>query len=237
MSLRALKQYIELYHLNGIADFFMESKEFRLELRAEGQQVKTESREQKTAAVDSIRDLNILAKEYAKCQKCVLHKSRVKLVYGEGRQDADILIVGNPPNSDENVYGRPFVGEIGKLFDNMLNKLQLGRKDLYITNITKCKAHLDVKIDSPEMKKCMPYLSQQIDIIKPKLVLIMGELAANIFFDKNESIDYYRKTQGQTFNNMLVFVTYGLAEMLNNKDLRWAAWEDLQQFSTQITQR
>lgn len=234
MSLRSLKQYLELYHLNGIADFFIDSNEFKIDVKLieENAEVIPDNNNCSFNNYDSsldikTTDLNLLKTKYSNCKKCSYHKSRIKFVYGEGKQSSDCFIIGNPPNSEENLTGRPFVGKPGQLFIKMIQAINLERQNLYITNITKCKTK---NTDKTEIKKCLPYLHQQLTIVKPKIILIFGELAANIFLNTDEKIENLREKQNFSYNGIPVYITYTPTELLENQDFKKPAWIDLQKF-------
>ena len=249
MSLRALKQYIELYHFVGITDFFLDSKEFKVDVldstkksvqpvaRAVQSFVPNDTRNyskppparQVPDYISTIQttDFALLQRKYSLCYQCSFAKTRMKLVYGAGNPQAQCLIIGNPPISDENVNGKPFMGQCGNLFDKMMAAIGLSRKDLYLTNITKCKPEV---VNYNEIKKCLPILLEQISILKPKIILIFGEIAANGLFNKIEKIDFYRKNQGLLFQGIPVFVTYNPLDLIKDESLKKFAWEDLQLF-------
>ena len=240
MSLRALRQYIELYHLNGIADFFTKSKEFKLDVMA----VKLSDRKVAYSVRQSgnSNDLNSLRQKCLNCTDCSLRKTRVKMVFGEGNQKAKVMVISDPPNSDENMQGRPFMGEAGIVFNNMMkNVLNHERNDVYMTNIVKCRCIIrganNYRVeyyDINEMKKCLSYLHQQIDAIKPRFILVMGEIAASVLFDKREGIDYFRSNQGALYKEIPVFVTYNPSELVGNIDLKRLAFVDLQGFLAEL---
>ncbi|MCL2063111.1 MAG: uracil-DNA glycosylase [Candidatus Cloacimonetes bacterium] len=257
MSLRALKQYIELYHYYGLSDFFLESQVFQKPLNTQPQKKSINSNSNyitRESYKDSnnkqiydfeydveTTDFTFLQRKYANCFKCSFSKSRWKFVYGEGQQNAQCMLIGNPPITDENANGKPFVGHSGDLFNKMMASIGIKREDLYITNIIKCKPNY---IDYSEIQKCMPYLLEQIRILKPKIILVMGDIAANALFTTlhhvkstsqqinllKENIDYYRLHQGQLYQNIPIYVTYNPFDLLRNIDLKKLAWEDLKLF-------
>jgi DNA polymerase len=206
MSYQALRQYIELYHYAGIADFFI----------GKG-----------TKPVHD-KDLAYYKAELMKCKKCALNKNRYKIVYGIGNSKGDCLIISDPPTTDENLNGRPFVDKIRDIFLKILDKLEIKPTNLYITNITKCKATI---IDYNEMRKCLPNLIDQINVIKPKIILVFGEVAANIIMGKTENIEYFRKTQGSQFQGIPVYFTYNISQLEKRKELRTPAFSELQLFA------
>jgi DNA polymerase len=164
------------------------------------------------------------------------------MVFGEGNQKANVMVISDPPNSDENMQGRPFMGEAGVVFNNMMkNVLNLERNDVYMTNVVKCRCIISGAnnyrveyYDVNEMKKCLPYLHQQIDVIKPRFILVMGEIAASVLFEKREGIDYFRSNQGALYKGIPVYVTYNPSELVGNIDLKRLAFVDLQGFNGKL---
>ena len=201
MSYKSLIQYIELCHYGGINDFFL--------------------------TPDSLVSLSELKIKFEGCSKCSFSSGQNKFIFGDGKLGAKCFVIGDPPNDEESVIGYPFVGKIGELFDNLLNKLAIKRNELYITNITKCKAD---NVSSTNLQNCLPILNEQIDLLKPNIILIFGLLAANTFFMKNESLGYYRQNKNLEYDGIPVFVTYSLSELLENTSLRYPAWDDMQLF-------
>ena len=213
-NIDSLRQYIELFHYNGIADFFIGNS-------ADEQLQNTETSDQTVIG----NTLDHLKKKYQDCKNCDLYSTRWKFVYGEGSINAKMMVVGNPPVAAENINGKPFVGEYGLLFNKMMAAINFDRSNLYITNITKCRT--DSK-DLIKIQKCMPYLLEQIQIVKPKLILVMGLLAANVLFNKNENMEFYRERQPLFLDDIPVIVTYNPQELLDNANLKKLAWIDLQ---------
>lgn len=125
-------------------------------------------------------DLNVLRIEkLADCTRCALHKHRTNIVFGEGDPDADIMFVGEGPGANEDMTGRPFVGNAGKLLTDWIEKLGRKREQVYIANVVKCRP-LDNRDPYPqEIETCIPFLHLQIGLIKPKLLVALGRHAAN----------------------------------------------------------
>ncbi len=122
------------------------------------------------------------------CTACELCKTRNQLVFGVGRQDSPILFVGEGPGQQEDLQGEPFVGAAGKLLDEMLSIIDLGRDNCYIANVVKCRppGNRDPKVE--EQAACVGYLMEQIRLIRPKLIICLGRIAAGVLIQENYRI-------------------------------------------------
>ena len=160
------------------------------------------------------------------CKDCNLHKTRKNFVFGSGDSDAELMLVGEAPGETEDFEGNPFVGRSGKLLDKILNAISRKRDNgVYITNILKCRPPENRNPLQTEISKCKPYLLQQIDIVKPKIILVLGSIAGHALLNNNLSI---KKMRGKTyiFEGIPMRVTYHPAALLRNPDLKKPTWED-----------
>jgi len=133
------------------------------------------------------------------CTKCPLHKTRKFPVPGEGNVDAKLMIIGLGPGYHENLQGRPFVGTAGKFLDELLELSGLKRGEVYITNIMKCYLPKNVATQD-EIKMCTPYLDRQIKIIKPKIIITLGNIATSYLFQKfNLNMQTIGRIHGKVF--------------------------------------
>ena len=121
--------------------------------------------------------LELLHTEVRACTKCGLHATRTQAVPGVGPCPADVMIVGEAPGFNEDRQGLPFVGPAGKLLDTLLARIGMSRADVYITNVLKCRPPQNRDPMPDEAEACTPYLKRQLDLIKPKVVLILGRHA------------------------------------------------------------
>src|SRR6266568_5295531 len=121
--------------------------------------------------------LDQLHAEIRACVKCSLHATRTQAVPGIGPCPADIMIVGEAPGFNEDRQGEPFVGAAGKLLDTLLARIGLGRTDVYITNVLKCRPPQNRDPMPNEVESCSPYLARQLSLVKPKVVLVLGRHA------------------------------------------------------------
>ena len=160
------------------------------------------------------------------CQKCQLGNSRKNFVFGIGDKNADLLLVGEAPGEKEDLEGVPFVGRAGKLLDKILAAISLSRdKGVYICNVLKCRPPDNRDPLPSEVEKCEPYLKEQINLIKPKLIVALGRVAAKTLLNKDLALKDMRSIKHDYYGTPLV-VTYHPAALLRNQNLKPAAWED-----------
>ncbi|MBT9495955.1 MAG: uracil-DNA glycosylase [Zoogloea sp.] len=161
------------------------------------------------------------------CDACGLCKRRKQAVPGVGDRQADWLFVGEGPGAEEDERGEPFVGQAGRLLDNMLGTIDLKRgEDVYIANAVKCRPPNNRTPEAAELAACFPYLSRQIALIKPRLIVALGRPAAQALLNQEIKIGAVR---GKLFSHALipVVVTYHPAYLLRNMADKAKAWEDL----------
>jgi len=161
-----------------------------------------------------------------KCQKCDLAKTRRNLVFGQGNPNSKIMFIGEGPGRVEDETGLPFVGKAGQLLDKMLLSINLSRKDVYICNIVKCRPPQNRDPRPDEIENCLNYLRMQLILIKPKIVVCLGRIAATTIMDKNFKIT---KQHGEVFENKgYKFVaTYHPAALLRFPEKKKDAYQDL----------
>ncbi len=123
-------------------------------------------------------ELHELKSECAACRKCSLCETRTNLVFGVGNPNADLMFVGEAPGADEDASGIPFVGRAGKLLNSYLEAVGISRDDVYIANILKCRPPKNRDPLPEESDACMPYLREQVRIIKPRFIVCLGRIAA-----------------------------------------------------------
>jgi len=164
-----------------------------------------------------------------KCKKCKLGSTRNKFVFGSGNPNADVMIIGEAPGADEDKQGKPFVGRAGKLLTDILKAINFNREDVYIANILKCRPPNNRNPLPEEMDKCTPYLYKQIELIKPKIILCVGLVAASYLLNKKLSLT---KMRGNVYeiNGIKTMVTYHPAALLRNPGWKRGCWEDVQKF-------
>jgi uracil-DNA glycosylase family 4 len=168
-----------------------------------------------------------LKQAVAQCVACALHARRNKTVFGVGDENADWMFVGEGPGADEDRQGDPFVGQAGKLLDSMLAAIKLKRDDnVYIANVVKCRPPGNRNPEPDEASKCEPYLQRQIELIKPKLIIALGRVAALNLLSREASIASLRG-RVLAYRGTPLIVTYHPAYLLRNLPDKAKAWEDL----------
>jgi DNA polymerase len=163
----------------------------------------------------------------AGCEACPLHRTRTKTVFGVGDEQADWLLVGEAPGAEEDARGEPFVGQAGRLLDNMLAAIGLNRsKNVYICNVLKCRPPGNRNPEPFEVAQCSPHLLRQLELIKPKLIVAMGRFAAQTLLDTDATIASLRGRLHR-YRGVPLVVTYHPAYLLRNLPDKAKAWEDL----------
>lgn len=168
--------------------------------------------------------------EMKTCQKCALGKSRNSFVFGAGNPDALFMVIGEAPGEEEDRQGLPFVGAAGELLTKMLSAIAIDRsKQAFISNVVKCRPPGNRNPEPGEVLACADLLAGQIEIIGPKVLLLLGKVAAHALLDSTETVAALRERNGKLFyKDIPAFVTYHPAALLRNDNYRRPAWEDLQ---------
>jgi uracil-DNA glycosylase len=161
------------------------------------------------------------------CTACVLHKKRKQAVLGVGDEKAEWLFVGEGPGAEEDERGEPFVGQAGKLLDNMLAAIALKRgNNVYIANVVKCRPPGNRTPEHAEAHACEPYLTRQIELIRPRLIVALGKVAAQNLLGIEATLASLRGRIHQYHGTPLI-VTYHPAYLLRNLVDKSKSWEDL----------
>jgi len=172
-------------------------------------------------------DWPALKARVAGCVDCALHQKRNKTVFGVGDENADWLFVGEGPGADEDAQGEPFVGQAGKLLDNMLAAIQLKRgHNVYIANVVKCRPPGNRNPEPGEALACEPYLQRQIELIRPKLIIALGKVAVSNLLATDASIASLRG-KIHRYRGIPLIVTYHPAYLLRSLPDKAKAWVDL----------
>ncbi len=170
-----------------------------------------------------------LENKVSACTACELHKSRTHTVFGVGNRQADLMLIGEAPGADEDIQGEPFVGRAGQLLNAMIYSIDLNREDLYIVNVVKCRPPNNRNPHVDEMACCNDFLKGQIALIKPKLIVALGKVAAQNLLVTDTIIS---KLRGQRFEygdaKIPLIATYHPAYLLRRPSEKRHAWQDLQ---------
>jgi len=168
-----------------------------------------------------------LERDIQSCTACPLCRSRKRAVPGVGDREAEWLFVGEGPGAEEDVKGEPFVGQAGKLLDNMLAAIGMKRGErVYIANVVKCRPPNNRTPEPGEADACRPYLERQVALLAPKLIVALGKSAASLLLRTDASIASLRGRRHRYGETPLV-VTYHPAYLLRSLPEKAKAWEDL----------
>ncbi|NOQ36157.1 MAG: uracil-DNA glycosylase [Methylococcaceae bacterium] len=168
-----------------------------------------------------------LERELKGCQKCELAKTRTQTILGVGNKNAEWLFIGEDPDEHEDSQGEPFVDNIGLLFTEMLRSLGLKREQVFMTNILKCRPPDDRAVKAGELSGCHDYLMRQKALLKPKIMVAVGRVAAQQLLKTSQPLKELRGVVHQVDNTPLV-VVYHPAYLLRSLTKKRAAWQDLQ---------
>lgn len=176
-------------------------------------------------AVDEL-DWEALKQRVASCTACALHTSRTQTVFGVGAQDADWMLIGEAPGAEEDRQGEPFVGRAGQLLNAMLIAIGLRREQVYIANVLKCRPPNNRDPEAQEVACCEVYLQRQVRLLRPKIIIALGRIAAQNLLKTATPLSRLR---GHThdFQGIPLVVTYHPAYLLRAPTEKRKAWEDL----------
>ncbi|MDO8261852.1 MAG: uracil-DNA glycosylase [Gallionella sp.] len=161
------------------------------------------------------------------CTACKLRAGCTQTVFGVGDEQADWLFVGEGPGEEEDARGEPFVGQAGKLLDNMLMAIKLKRgENVYIANVVKCRPPNNRNPDAEEIAQCLPYIKRQIELIQPRLIVALGKTASTALLGKDAPLGTLRGKL-HDFNGIPLVVTYHPAYLLRSPTEKAKAWQDL----------
>ena len=173
--------------------------------------------------------LEDIRRDLGDCRRCKLAPTRTNIVFGEGNPKAELMFVGEGPGADEDATGRPFVGRAGQLLTKMIEAIDLKREDVYIANVVKSRPPGNRAPEADEVKACIPFLFRQIEAIRPKLIVALGNPAMQALLDTKIGIT---KMRGQLqdyprVSAIKVLPTFHPAYLLRSPDKKREAWEDL----------
>jgi uracil-DNA glycosylase len=171
--------------------------------------------------------LAVIRADIGDCTRCKLHgQGRRQIVFGVGNPDADLMFVGEAPGADEDIQGIPFVGRAGQLLTKIIEAIDLKREDVYIANVIKCRPPGNRNPEPDEVETCEPFLFQQIDIIKPKVIVALGKFGAQTLL---RTLDPISRLRGRVYNfrGAKLVPTFHPAYVLRNPSSKREVWEDM----------
>jgi DNA polymerase len=189
---------------------------------------------------DPAKALKIIREDLGDCTRCRLHKQgRKQIVFGVGNPKTELMFIGEAPGADEDQQGEPFVGRAGQLLNNMIKAMGLEREQVYIANIIKCRPPNNRTPERDECETCSPFLMRQIAVIKPKVIVALGAVAAKSLLAINDSMSNLRgrwydfrpagaRSNDPAWTSAKLAVTYHPAFLLRDPRQKKEAWKDLQ---------
>jgi uracil-DNA glycosylase family 4 len=174
----------------------------------------------------SLNTLDEIAERIRTTHCCGLCPTRINAVPGDGNPNARLVLVGEGPGATEDAQGKPFVGQAGNLLNGILEAIEVPRDSVYITNIVKCRPPQNRKPLPDEIAACIPYLHRQLEIIRPKVILILGSTAAEAMLGVRKSLGELRN-KVHTYNGIPLVVTYHPAALLRNPNWKKPTWDDV----------
>jgi len=170
-----------------------------------------------------------LIRKIIACQACPLFKGRTQAVPGEGNRQASLMFVGEAPGRDEDLQGRPFVGRAGQLLTRIIQAMGFNREEVYIANVIKCRPPENRTPRPDEVKACSPYLLRQIELIRPRVIVALGKVAADFLLPGSKSMSELRGNFGE-FQGIPVMPTFHPSYLVRNegnKEIKKMVWEDM----------
>jgi DNA polymerase len=189
---------------------------------------------------DPLAALQLIREDLGDCTRCKLYKQgRKQIVFGVGNPRAELMFVGEGPGADEDTQGEPFVGRAGQLLNNMIKAMGIRREDVYIANVVKCRPPGNRTPERDECETCSPFLMRQISVIKPKVMVALGAVAAKNLLAMNASMSELRgrfydflptgaRSSDPSWPGTKLAVTYHPAFLLRDPRQKGEAWKDLQ---------
>lgn len=262
---RALAERVRYYRELGIYDFYqrqvgipeeeqaaevanISQSESREEMAARKSAAATRTEEEnifevftpkpEQSATDHAAALKIIREDLGDCSRCKLHKQgRKQIVFGVGDPHAELMFVGEGPGADEDAQGEPFVGRAGQLLNNMIKAMGLRREEVYIANVVKCRPPGNRTPERDECETCSPFLMRQIAVIKPKVIVALGAVAARNLLAISAPMAELRGrfydfmpsgVRSSDWEGAKLAVTYHPAFLLRDPRQKGEAWKDLQ---------
>lgn len=174
---------------------------------------------------DSFEDLENGIKN---CSKCKLCNNRTNIVFGTGNKSADLMFIGEGPGADEDIQGIPFVGKAGKLMNQAFHGIGIERDDVYIANIVKCRPPMNRNPEQDEITACLNYLRNQVMLVKPKIIVLLGNVALKTILGKEYSITASRGKWIEK-KGIRYMPTFHPAALLRDETKKISFWKDLKE--------
>jgi uracil-DNA glycosylase len=226
---RQLSEHLKFYSELGVTGI---SRDARWRSRTSNSQFPTPKDMEGTEHTEEtgpgrIFTLTEIREDLGDCTRCKLHQQgRKQIVFGVGSPNADVMFVGEAPGADEDIQGIPFVGRAGQLLTKMIEAMGFRREDVYIANVIKCRPPQNRNPEPDEVASCEPFLFNQIDAIRPKVIVALGSFAAKALLKTQEPISRLRG-RVYDYHGAKLIPTFHPSFLLRSPDQKKFAWEDL----------
>ncbi|MEO7034314.1 MAG: uracil-DNA glycosylase [Polyangiaceae bacterium] len=187
------------------------------------------------APADAPQRLAALAEVVSRCTRCGLCEQRTQTVFARGTGSSGVCFVGEGPGADEDAQGLPFVGKAGQLLDRMIAAMGFDRDEVYVCNVVKCRPPDNRKPELEEMAACLPYLHEQLELIRPQVIVALGATAVQGLLGTTEGITRLRG-KWKRFGEIDVMPTFHPAYLLRTPAAKREVWEDLQEVMRRVVQ-
>ncbi len=189
-----------------------------------------------TSSPDQATELAAVRAFIGDCTRCKLHGlGRRTVVFGSGNPNADLMFVGEAPGADEDEQGLPFVGRAGQLLTKIIEAIGMRRDDVYIANVIKCRPPGNRNPEPDEVATCEPFLAQQIDIVKPRVIVALGTFAAHLLLRTDAPISRIRGVV-HAYRGASLIPTFHPAYLLRSPDRKREVWEDMKKVRALLTE-
>lgn len=178
--------------------------------------------------------MRVLREEIGDCKRCKLSNNRKHIVFGEGNPHAELVFIGEAPGREEDIQGRPFVGDAGKLLTSLIEKLGLTREDVYIANIIKCRPPMNRDPEADEIETCRGFLERQVEIIEPKVIMSLGRISAQTLTGNTKVRITAMRGKFVDYKGIPLMPTFHPAYLIRNPKDKWLTWDDAQKVVEQI---
>ena len=172
--------------------------------------------------------LNVLREEIGDCRRCKLSNGRTNIVFGEGNPDARLMFIGEAPGREEDLQGRPFVGDAGMLLTRLIEKMGFKRKDVYIANIVKCRPPMNRDPEMDEIEKCRGFVERQIEVINPEIIISLGRISIQTLIGNTKLKITAIRGKFFDYKGIPLMPTFHPAYLIRNPKDKWLTWSDAQ---------
>lgn len=179
-----------------------------------------------------VKNFEELEEQIKDCKKCKLCNNRNNIVLGEGNKNATVMLIGEGPGADEDAQGIPFVGKAGKLMNQAFRGLGIKREELYIANVVKCRPPNNRNPEDDEINSCLDYLREQVILVRPKIIVLLGSVALKAILGKEYSITSSRGKWIEK-KGIMYMPTFHPAALLRDETKKISFWRDLQEVKKQ----